>query len=73
LHYNNGETILPAAGNFHYVEWKPVVYGQVSVNKRFFTQRNNAADLWYTEAGTHVGAKGIWWQQSAPNGDWFMI
>jgi hypothetical protein len=65
-HYNNTPPKLPPGG--HYIEWYPLVGGTRSPQKRFFTRRSNQTDLWYTEGGTH-GA-GLWWQQSAPGGDW---
>jgi hypothetical protein len=63
-HYNNGQQKLPLNGN--YIEWYPLVGGTRSPQKRFFTNRSDKNNLWYTEGGTH-GA-GVWWHRST--GDW---
>jgi hypothetical protein len=67
-HYNNGEQKLPL-GN--YIEWYPLVGGTRSQQKRFFTNRADPNNLWYTEGGTH-GA-GLWWHRSTPGGDWIKL
>jgi hypothetical protein len=64
-HYNNGEGILPAGGN--YIEWYPIVGGKRSAQRRFFTRRYESDSMWYTVGGTH-GSTTEWYLLS--DGNW---